>query len=245
MAYISIVTNKGKTSLFPFRLHCESSEAQSMQRLMHWEKISVVNGHAFPRGREVCKLLFKSLIVWLWNKNASFLSGKESFYSGWYPGNLMMENRPGPSCRWWLSRLWRGDLRWGWPLFSTNGGEPLPFSRVLCMRSGGGEWSLLEKAALKTSFSLPRTNGLSSTCMKSVRHGDQGSQNEASTDLIWRQPTSVWEGLDVFILFSAVTKKKTNKNPAKVHWDNSWSQKRNLNQDNAGYILSTCSWSLH
>lgn len=40
-----------------------------------------------------------------------------------------------------------------------------------------------------------------------------GSQNEASTDLIGRQPTSVWEGLDVFILFSAVTKKKNQQKP--------------------------------
>lgn len=158
----------------------------------------------------------------------------------------MMEQSPGASQKWWLSRLWQGDRRWGWPRFSTNGGEPLPFSKVLCMRSGGWQgvsgWGMgvcWRKQLWKLHSPCQELMDCLQRAWKSVRHGDQGSQNEASTDLIWHQSISVWEGLDVFILLSAVTKKKTNKNPAKVHWDNSWSQKRNLNQDNAGYILST------
>lgn len=65
--------------LFPFQLHWESSEAQSRWYMGHGGKILDVNGHALPRGKEICKLLFKALTLWFWNKNASLPKEKERF----------------------------------------------------------------------------------------------------------------------------------------------------------------------
>lgn len=45
----------------------------------------------------------------------------------------------------------------------------------------------------------------------------------------------------MFILLSAVTKKETNKNPARFIETTVGHKKEFVNQDNAGYILSACS----
>lgn len=102
---------QGKT-LFSFHLHCESSVAQSVHHLRHWGKISDVNGLALPRGKEVCNLIFKVLILWLWNlkrKNVSPLKGRERFWSGQCTGNLMI----GPD-------QVQGSRGVGWPQLSTS-----------------------------------------------------------------------------------------------------------------------------
>lgn len=68
---------------FPlFQAHGESSEAQRMPACKCWGKTGDTNGRAFPRGKDVCKILFKALTIRFWNENAALLVGRERFLSG-------------------------------------------------------------------------------------------------------------------------------------------------------------------
>lgn len=203
---------QGKT-LFSFHLHCESSVAQSVHHLRHWGKISDVNGLALPRGKEVCNLIFKVLILWLWN-----LKRKKCF----------SPEREGEILVWavhWELNDWPGSGPGkSWSRLTTVvhlcpvSGESLCPSASALQLWGRERRRLVRESGSENLASLPRTNGRSSACMKNTLCSGPENRKEASTDLSWHQSIVVCKDLDVLILLSAELRKKKT---AKVQWDSS------------------------